>query len=191
MVSQSRVNSANRRPQLNKDYKKRYSSNEMDKWDKTDKNIIITGAGLSKPVTLNEFSNNNSNNLSSGVNSNSGSFGKANVLSASDNTNENMDTDYTGDYRPSLNDRGLVAEMYHYSTFNYYNNHTLYHYNNSGMTGLGGSGPSSSHQPLPRIENSFPPKLISSAKVSFYFCFLFLVWIFPVSVDQYFFKLSH
>jgi hypothetical protein len=62
------------------------------------------------------------------------------------------------------------SKMYHYSTFNYYNNHTLYHHGLGGGPGFGTlNSNSNNHQSLPRIENSFPSKGLNSSKVDFFF----------------------
>jgi hypothetical protein len=183
------VNSANRRPQINKDYKKRYSSSEMDKWEKIDKNIIIHGAGLSKPVTSSSSNGNEFGTNPSSAGNSSNSHARGNMMSSMDSDNLEDFSEYRGG---SINERGNVfdvnentatdteinlintsgsslanhghnSKMYHYSTFNYYNNHTLYHH---GL-GFGMNNSSSNHQPLPRIENSFPSRSLNSSKVSF------------------------
>jgi hypothetical protein len=168
----------------------------MEKWEKIDKNIIIHGAGLSKPG--NNFSgdfgshNNNSNNGSNGANPsssmmissagttgvNNGNNARSNVISSLESDNLEDFTEYRGG---SINERGYDAtadeiniisnnnsanKMYHYSTFNYYNNHTLYHHGFAG-SGLNPGSYSSSHQPLPRIENSFSTTRNNNSKVIF------------------------
>jgi len=125
MLSQSRVNSGNRRQLQINYYRKRYSSIEMGaNAAPVDKNIIIHGAGLGKPSSLSHF-NENSNNINGSQNnaflpfsnsatgatgiSNSYSFGNRSTNNSSQAYNHQMNNDENV-YENEFNDYNLYEQ---------------------------------------------------------------------------------
>ena len=125
MLSQSRVNSGNRRQLQINYYRKRYSSIEMGaNVAPVDKNIIIHGAGLGKPSSLSHFNENSNSTNGSQTNaflpfsnsaagatgiSNSYSFGNRSTNNSSQAYNHQMNND-ENIYENEFNDYNLYEQ---------------------------------------------------------------------------------